>query len=195
MNPFTTPREATSYVLDRIFEQAAIDGVAFTDVERKLLSGLVVEEEIETFEDRNEGEDAGKLWHKLDILVRHALQRARQYGGRDLQKRYETALRLAATDSCYLAQMLKRLSDAKLSTRFKRRLRRWAVLAPICLLGGIGLAAAMFWIVPAVETFKRTTAGKMLEQHGSIVFFVILLCIALLPRLWWKWRLRRWEPK
>ena len=195
MNPFTTPREATSYVLDRIFEQAAIDGVAFTDVERKLLSGLVLEEEIEIFEDRNEGEDAGKLWRKLDILVRHVLERARQNGGRDLQRRYETALRLAAADSCYLAQTLKGLADAKLSTRFKRRLRRWAVLAPICLLGGIALAAAMFWIVPAVESFKKTNVAKMLQEHGSIVFFVTVLCIALLPRLWWKWRLRRWGAK
>ena len=84
MNPFTTPREATSYVLGRIFEQAAIDGEAFTDLERKLLSGLVVEEEIETFEDLNEGEDAGKLWRKLDMLVSNSLERTRRYGGRDL---------------------------------------------------------------------------------------------------------------
>jgi hypothetical protein len=195
MNPFTTSSEATAYVLDRIFEQAASDGSTFTDFERKLLYGLATEEEIDAFEDLNEGDDAERLWRKLDVLVRHGLEREGQRGGREGQRRYEAALRLATTESHYLAQVLKGLAEAKPSTRLKRGLRRWSVLLPICFVGGIALAAAMFWIIPAVESFKKTSAGRMLEQHGSIVFFVILLCIALLPRLWWKWRLRRWEPK
>src|SRR6266496_1483957 len=188
MNPFTTSREATAYVLDRIFEQAASDGLIFTDFERKLLYGLATEEEIDAFEDRNEGDDAENLWRKLDVLVRHGLGRERQRGGRDVQRRYEAALRLTATDSHYLAQILKGLAEAKPSTRLKRGLRRWALLLPVCLVGGIALAAAMFWMVPAIERIEKTSTGRMLKEHGSLVFFAILLCIALAPRLWWKLR-------
>ena len=186
MNPFTTS-------CDRIFEQAASDGSMLTDFDRKLLYGLATEEEIDAFEDRNEGDDAGELWRKLDVLVRHGLERERQRGGRDVQRRYEAALRLAATDSHYLAQILKALAEAKLSTRLKRGLRRWAVLLPVCLIGGIALAAAMFWIFPAIERIEKTSTGRMLKEHGSLVFFAILLCIALAPSLWWKLRLRRWR--
>jgi hypothetical protein len=73
MNPFTTPHEATAYVLDRIFEQAVGDGSMSTGFERRLLYGLTTVEEIDAFEDQNEGEDAERLWRKLDALVRHAL--------------------------------------------------------------------------------------------------------------------------
>jgi len=192
MNPFTTSREATAYVLDRIFEQAASDGSIFTDFERRLLYGLATEEEIDAFEDRNEGEDAERLWRKLDILVRHGLEREGLRGGREVQRRYEAALRLAAIDSHYLAQILKGLAEAKLSTRLKRGLRRWAVLLPICFVGGIALAAAMFWIVPAIEEVKKTSIGRMLEEHATLLFFAILLCIGLAQKVWWKSRLRRW---
>lgn len=195
MNPFTTSSEATAYVLDRIFEQAASDGSSFTNFERKLLYGLATEEEIDGFEEQNDGEDAERLWRKLDVLVRHGLERQGQGGGRDLQRRYEGALRLATTDSHYLAQVLKGLAEARLSTRLKRGLRRWSVLLSICVVGGIALAAAMFWIFPAIETVKKTSAGRMLEEHHTALFFAVLLCIALAERLWWKLRLRRWEGK
>jgi hypothetical protein len=193
MNPFTTSSEATSYVLDRIFEQAASDGSTFTDFERKLLYGLATEEEVDAFEDRNEGDDAERLWRKLDVLVRYGLEREGQRGGREVQRRYETALQLATTDSHYLAQVLKGLAEARLSTKLKRGLRRWSVLLPICFVGGIALAAAMFWIFPAIERVKKTSTGRMLEEHHTLLFFAALLCIALAQRLWWKLRLRREE--
>src|SRR5579859_3461101 len=104
MNPFTTPREASAYVLDRILEQASRDGSIFTDFERSLLYGLATDEEIEVFEDQ--GDDAETLWRKVDVLVRHVLEREGERGGRDVQRRYQAALRLAATDSNYLAQIL-----------------------------------------------------------------------------------------
>jgi hypothetical protein len=191
MNPFTTSHQATAYVLDRIFEQAAIEGSIFTEFERRLLYGLASEEEISAFEERNEEDDAQRLWHKVEVLVRHGLERERQRGGRELQSRYVAALRLAAMDSHYLAQILKVVAEAKPSTRLKRGLRRWAVLLIICSIGGIALAAAMFWIYPAIERVKQTSAVRMLEEHGTLLFFVILLCLGLAERLWWKLRLRR----
>jgi hypothetical protein len=90
-----------------------------------------------------------------------------------------------------LAQILQGLTNAKLSTKLKRGLRRWAVLLPICLMGGIAFAAAMFWIVPAIEKVNKTGAGRMLGEHGTLLFFAILLCVVLVQRLWWKSRLRR----
>ena len=187
MNPFTTSHEATAYVLDRILQQAAIDGLTFNDFERRLLYGLATEEEIDTFEDQNEGEDAERLWRKLDVVVRHGLEREGQSGGRELRRRYEAALRLAATETHYLAQILTGPTQAKLSTRLKRGLRRWAVLLPICFIGGIGLAAAIFWLSPAIERVGRT-----LEKHGTLLFFATILCIALAERLWSKLRSRQW---
>jgi hypothetical protein len=192
MNPFTTSPEATAYVLDKIFEQAASDGSIFSDFERRLLYGVATKEEIDAFEDRNEGDDAKRLWRKLDVLVRHGLEGEGQRGGREVQRRYEAALRLAATDSHYLAQILKGLAEAKPSTRLKRGLRRWAMLLPICFVGGIALATAMSWIVPAIEKVRKTSTGRMLEEHGTLLFFAILLCIALAQKLWWKSRLLRW---
>jgi len=188
MNPFTAPHEATAYILDKIFEQAAIDGSTFSDFERRLLYGLATDQEIDAFEERNEEDDSERLWHNVDILVRHGLERERQRGGRELQRRYEAALRLAATDSHYLAQILKVLAEAKPSTRLKRGLRRWAVLLPICVVGGIALAAAMFWMTPVIERVKNSGTATLL-------FFATLLCIALAQRLWWKWHLRRWRPQ
>jgi hypothetical protein len=191
MNTFTTPHEATAYVLDKIFEQAAGDGSMFTGVERRLLYGLTTVEEIEVFEDQNEGEDAERLWRKLDVFVHHALELERQRGGREAQRRYESALQLAAADSTYLAQILQGLNNATLSTKLKRGLRRWVVLLPICFIVGIALAAAMFWIVPAIEKVKKTSAGRILEEYGVLLYFAILLCIVLAQRLWWKSRSRR----
>lgn len=195
MNPFTTPQEATAYVLDRIFEQAAREGSIFTDFERRLLHGLATEVEIDSFEDDNEGEEADRLWRKLDVLIRHGLERGGQRDSREVQRRYEAALQLAATDSNYLAQILRGLREAKLSTKLKRGLRRWAVLLPVCFIAGIALAAAMFWIVPGIERVKKTTAGRMLQEHGTLLFFAILLCVVVAQRLWWKSRLRRFGDK
>jgi hypothetical protein len=44
---------------------------------------------------------------------------------------------------------------------------------------------------PAIEKVKKTSAGRILEEHGTLLFFAILLCIVLAQRLWWKSRLRR----
>jgi len=67
------------------------------------------------------------------------------------------------------------------------------VVAHLCRRRYGSRSSRVVFDVPAIEAVNKTIAGRMLDAHGTLLHFAMLLCIALAARLWWKWRLRRYR--
>jgi hypothetical protein len=163
MVSFTTPQEAKAFVIGKIVEQAATEGLVLINFERRLLHDTPTEQEIEEFEDRNDGSDA--------------LRREREKGGRSSRQEYEQALELfAAEEGDYLAGIIRATVSATISSKVKHGYRKWLLLALVCVVGGLALPLLLMFLMPAIEKakggFKASGLGqelhRFLDTYGAI---------------------------
>jgi hypothetical protein len=185
MNSFNDPREASSYVVGKILEQATAEGIELTQFERELMCGSVADDQVESFEDRNDGEDAEAFWSKIAQLIRLGIRKAKENGGRLEQREYEDALRVAATDTGYLAGIIQveGFSTPTVTSRIEHGYRKWLLLVVVCVVGGLGLASILIFDPFGFLAFQSSATGQKLQdlfrRYGAVVF-VVLAAVAYL---------------
>jgi hypothetical protein len=199
----TTPREAKAYVIAKIVEQAATEGLVLSNFERRLLYDTPTEQEIEEFEDRNDGSDAEDFYANIVLLTRHGLRREREKGGRSSRWEFEQALELfAAEEGDYLAGIVRATVSATISSKVKHGYRKWLVLALVCVVGGLALPLLLMFLMPSIEqaegVFEASGLGqklhKLLDTYGAIALiatFLVVWLFATVPRARKKWKLRQ----
>lgn len=185
MHPFITSKGAKSYVVAKILEEAMTEGVGLTNIERKLLNESLGEDEVEAFEHRNDGQDAEAFWEKIAALVRNGLNREKEFGGRPAQRQYEAALQLAVNERDYLAGIIQieELATATLASKTKRGVKRWLLLLPICILGGIALALILPYVFEASDRISQTRGSEIVRsflRYRAVPAFFIAVTVTWL---------------
>jgi hypothetical protein len=173
MTTFENPQQAMTYVIARLLEQAARDGVTFSAFEMRLLSGAVSEADIEQFEEQNEEADAEAFWSNVNQLARHALK---------LDPALRKAMVLSESIPSYLNDGL--IAQGLAHTRtVGQKVRRLALLALICVVGGLALAVALMLLAPYFES----ASGRVTKPVLSLLdrFGLALVAAVLVTGLFW----------
>ena len=181
MVTFDNPQQATNYVVSRLLEQAAHDGVPFDSFELRLLNGTASDAEIEAFEERNDEADAEEFWAKVNSIARHAVKAA---------PGLRQAMLLSESNPSYLNDVLVVQGIARTRTA-GQQVRRLALLALICVVGGLVLAVAMLLLAPYLDIASERVTKPMLpllDRYGLAVVLAVLVTALF-------WAFRQWRAE
>jgi hypothetical protein len=180
---FSTPSEGKQFLIEHLLEQAALDGVRFTDFERRLLDDTALnpaanEDEIEAF-DQEHGEE---FWERVASLIRSSLAGERAQHGWRSWRRFRKALGLAGKNDDYFAAILGVTGLDKLASIGFRD--HFAAIAVGIVVGFGAIALGLFILIHRDSIDQWRTAagnytvfgkslGSLLADYGPAVYLGI----------------------
>ncbi len=180
MEPTIQPmriREAKDFLVAQAAEQAALEGVSLSDLERRMMyfteSGYVPEDPIRLYEEFEAENDSDKYEAKISGLLHHAYRRARKENGA-ARKNWDLAIKCLRRGDHYLLVMWDLAPTTWTPAGDSLKLFA-ASLGVAALFAALGILAA--FIAPKFEPQWRWLQ-ETLQAHSHILFG-IFIAIAL----------------
>jgi hypothetical protein len=182
MNRFSDDRGALDFIASRLAEEAQREGVAFSDVERKMLYFSEIAWTLPDIWDVNDkfdrDYDQDVYERKISQLIKNAVNRARKDQPEEY-KGWADAIRHLSKEDRYLLVMVH---QAKLGPAFRRSsssktLRRFQAVAIIGAIMFVGL----IWAIN--KRFPETNLPPDARGRLDFAFWLAMVCFAVLAEI------------
>ena len=173
-------REAKDFLVAQTAEQAGLEGVPLSDLEKRMMyfteSGYVPEDPIKLNEEFEAEYDSDEYEAKISRLLHHAYGRLRKENDA-VRKNWDLAIKCLRRSDHYLLVMWDLAPSTWTSVRDSLRLLASA-------LGIIALAFFVFYISEKLEP-QRTWLKEASQTHWRVlfgIFITIFLAVFFFPR-------------
>ncbi len=182
MNRFSNDRGALDFIASRLAEEAQREGVAFSDVERKMLYFSETAWTLPDIWDANDkfdrDYDQDVYERKISQLMKNAVSRARKHQPEEY-KGWADAIRHLSKEDRYLLVMVH---QARLGPTFRRSssskvLRR---IQTVAIIGAI-LFVGLIWAIN--KRFPETNLPPDARGRLRFAFWLALVCFAVLAEI------------
>ena len=166
-------REAKDFLVQQTAEQASIEGVPLSDLERRMMyfteSGEMPEDFIQLNDEFEAQFNTAKFEAKIAKLLHHAYRRARTENN-ETRKRFDAAIKSLRRGDHYLLVMWDSGSE------------EWTVAYALKILAGsLGVIVLMFGVVFAAEKFEpqwRWVGAHIPRPNPHLLFAIFLILVA-----------------
>ena len=174
-------REAKDFLVAQTAEQAALEGVSLSDLEKRMMyfteSGYVPEDPIKLNEEFESEHDSDEYEAKISRLLHHAFQRLRKENDA-ARKNWDLSIKCLRRGDHYLLVMWNLAPSTWTPVRDSLRLL-------VSALGIIALAFLVFYISRRLEP-QWTWLQGVSQTHWRVLFgmfITIFLAVLFFPRL------------
>jgi hypothetical protein len=167
-------REAKDFLVQQTTEQAQLEGVQLSDLEKRMMyfteTGEMPEDFIQLNEEFEAQYNSDEYEAKIAKLLRHAYQRARKEND-ETRKHFDAAIKSLRRGDHYLLVMWDCSGSEEWTVAYALRI----------LAGSLGVIVLMFGVVFAVEKFEpqwRWVGAHIPAPNPHLLFAIFLILVA-----------------